>query len=217
MPLESMYLTAPRFNRIFLLPPATKLRIAPRSAAALSPMRTSPLKSRIATSPAWRCLISNPAIAETSLVYTQKCSTRDRHRACKNSFEVAERVSFGVVSIEDRQQLRDRKQVSQLFCQAEQFKLSALLINRSIAGHQFADAARIDVAHACQIQQNVFLSFFQQATDGAAQSHATLADRDAAVHVENGHIAGLALADVEFCHDPGFSSVNFRISSLIAP
>src|SRR2546427_7572731 len=127
MPLESMYFTPARFNRIFWLPPATRPLIAPRNAVALSPMRTSPLKSRTATSPACLWVMSNSAIAETSVSVTSE----NYHRP--QSLEVAERLCFTVISVKDRQQFGDRKQVLQLLRQAQQFELPALFINRRIA------------------------------------------------------------------------------------
>src|SRR5436190_579164 len=116
MPLESMYLTPARFNRILELPPATRPLIAPRSAVLLSPMRTSPFKSRIATSPACRCLISNSAIAETSGLVSHHYAIMARPSTFARaiSFEVAERFFFGFVRIEDRKQLGNCEQVSQL-------------------------------------------------------------------------------------------------------
>ena len=97
--------------------------------------------------------------------------------------EIAERVTFGFVSVKDRQEFCDREQVPKLLRQTEQLELSAFFVDCGVAGNQLADAARIDIAHAGQIQKNLLLAFFQQAPDGAAQGHAAFADGDAAIHV----------------------------------
>src|SRR6266404_9014080 len=117
------------------------------------------------------------------------------------SLEAAERLGFAIVSVEDSQKLRNRQEVLQLPGQAEEFELSALLINRRIARDQLANAAGVNVTNACQIQQKFLLSFFQQAADGTTQRDAAFANRDTAIHIENRHVAGLSLADVKFCHD----------------
>ena len=75
------------------------------------------------------------------------------------------------------------RQVPKLLRQTEQLELSAFFVNCGVAGNQLANAARIYIAHAGQIQKNFLLAFFQQATDGAAQCHAAFADGDAAIHV----------------------------------
>src|SRR5205807_7963347 len=126
------------------------------------------------------------------------------------SLEAAECLGFAIVSVEDSQKLRNRQEVLQLLGQAEQFELSALLINRRIARDQLANAAGINVTNAGQIQQNFLLSFFQQAAHGATQRDAAFANRNSAVHVEDRNVAGLSLADVKFCHD--YLLLLFRVS-----
>src|SRR5260370_27946140 len=105
-------------SRIFLLRPATRLRTAPRSAVALSPIRTSPSRSKTATSPACRCLIFSSAIAETSWSTLRLLAAWKHYHGL---FKVAERLCFAVVSIKDSQQLCDCQQVLQLLRQTEHF------------------------------------------------------------------------------------------------
>src|SRR5207302_10357852 len=109
------------------------------------------------------------------------------------SLEAAECLGFAIVSVEDSQKLRNRQEVWQRLGQAEQFELSALLINRRIARDQLAHAAGINVANTCQIQQKFLLSFCQQAAHGTTQRDAAFANRNTAIHIENRHVAGLSL------------------------
>ena len=85
--------------------------------------------------------------------------------------------------------------VPQLLRQTQKFQLSAIFINCGEARHEFADAARVDVSDAREVQQNLLLPFFQQTAYRAAQGDAALSDGNAAIHVEDGYVAGLPLAN----------------------
>src|SRR5205085_8246241 len=65
---------------------------------------------------------------------------------------------------------------------------------------EFADAARIHVADARQVEQDFLLALLDEAADGAAQADAALADGDLAFEVEDRHVPGLTLAYVQFGH-----------------
>jgi hypothetical protein len=69
-------------------------------------------------------------------------------------FETAERFCFVVVDIKDSQQLCDHEQILHLLSQVEQLQLAAATVDGSVIRDQLANAARIDVLNAFQVQQN---------------------------------------------------------------
>src|SRR2546426_5595056 len=107
--------------------------------------------------------------------------------------EAIEGFRFAVVHVENGQQFRDCQQVLEFLREIEKLQLASLFINRGIAGNQLPNATRIDITNFRQIKKNLFLSFFQQATDGGAKSHAAFANRNFPIHIKNGYISGLAL------------------------
>src|ERR671917_1354945 len=114
--------------------------------------------------------------------------------------EGVERLGLVVEGVEDGQELGDAEQVANLLRQLEELQLPALALDGGEAGDQLADAGGIDVADVGQVEQNLLLVLFDQAAHGAAERDAALPDGDLAVHVEDGHVPGLALADVQFSH-----------------
>src|SRR5262245_20275124 len=131
-------------------------------------------------------------------------------------FEVAKRVRFGIVRVEDGQEFRNCEQVLQFLSQAQKFQLAAILVDGCIARYQFTDSARIDVGHAGQIQKYLFLPFFQQPANGTTQSHTAFADGNAAIHVKDRDVSGLSLENIKFCYDSGSAKwFDFLIVDLI--
>src|SRR5215216_7917052 len=110
MPLESMYLTPARLSRTFFLPWSAKFLIESRRATLPSPIRTSPLKSRMVTSPACRSFKSSSAIAFSV----------QRFRTCL--FEAVECLGFAFVHVEDSQELRYGQQILQFLREIEQLE-----------------------------------------------------------------------------------------------
>src|SRR5207237_6359540 len=87
-----------------------------------------------------------------------------------------------------------------LLAEAEHLELATLAADGGVAGDQLADAARIHVANARQVEQHLLLPFADEAADGAAQGNVALADGDLSFEVEDRHVPCLALADVQFSH-----------------
>src|SRR5678816_1225786 len=125
MPLESMYLTPARFSRTLFFPPSANFLTESRKATLLSPSLTSPVRSRMVTSPACRSFTSSSAIVFSVLL-----------------FEAVEGLGFAFVNVKYSQEFRDRQQVLKFLCEIEQFQLAAFLINGGVTGHQFANTAR---------------------------------------------------------------------------
>src|SRR5215213_11743687 len=153
-------------------------------------MRTSPLISRMVTSPACRSFTSSSAMTFSV--------QRDLTRALL--LEAVECLGFAFVDIEDSQELRDRQQVLKFLGEIEQLELSAFFVDGSVTGNKLADAARIDVPHTRKIQKNALLAFFKQTPDRGAQRHASLTDGYLSTHVKNGHVSGLTLVDIQLSH-----------------
>src|SRR6185369_962132 len=152
---------------------------------APSPIRTSPVISRMVTSPACRSFTSSSAMAFSVQIFL---------------LEAVECLGFAFVHVEDSQELRDCQQVLKFLGEIEQLELSVFFTDGSVAGNQLADAARIDVAHTRKVQQNALLAFFEQTPDRGAQCHAALADGYLSAHIENGHVSGLTLVDIQLSH-----------------
>src|SRR5215213_2744202 len=153
-------------------------------------MRTSPLISRMVTSPACRSFTSSSAMTFSV--------QRDLTRALL--LEAVECLGFAFVNVEDSQELRDRQQVLKFLGEIEQFELSAFFVDGSVTGNKLADAARINVSHTRKIQKNALLAFFKQTPDRGAQRHASLTDGYLSTHVKNGHVSGLTLVDIQLSH-----------------
>src|SRR3954470_12808529 len=102
--------------------------------------------------------------------------------------------------VEHGQELRDRQQVLDLLRQVEELERAALFLDRRKARHKLADAARIDIADAAEVEQDLVLALAEQPADGISKRDAALTDRDLAVHVEDRNIAGLPFADIDIRH-----------------
>src|SRR5687767_3856128 len=107
--------------------------------------------------------------------------------------EAVEGLFFTFIYVEDGQQFRDCQKVLQFLRKIEKLQLTTLFVNRGVAGNQFSDAARIDVADLRQVQQDLLFAFLKQATNRRAQGNAAFADGDLAIHIKNGDISNLAL------------------------
>src|ERR1051325_6246278 len=114
--------------------------------------------------------------------------------------EAVERLRLVLVYVEDGQELRDGEQVFDLGLQVEELELSLLARDGRVARHQLADAARIHVADAPEVEEYLLPALVGEVAHGRAQAHVALADGDLAFEVEDGHVPGLTLAYVEFCH-----------------
>src|SRR6185369_10441650 len=114
--------------------------------------------------------------------------------------KAVERFRFAVVNVEHGQQLRDGQQILQLLREIEQFELAAFFADGSVARHQLADAAGIDVAHAGQVQENALLAFLKQTPDSGAQRDTAFPNRDLSAHVENGYVSCLTFVDIQLSH-----------------
>src|SRR5215217_4880545 len=97
--------------------------MASRKATLLSPIRTSPLRSRIVTSPACRSLTPSSAMVFSFF----------------RLLKAVEGFGFAFVYVKDSQELSDRQQVPKFLGEVEQFQLSAFFINGGVTGNQFAD------------------------------------------------------------------------------
>src|SRR6185369_5432341 len=182
-----MYFTPARFNKTFVFPWSARFRIESRKETAPSPMRTSPLRSRMVTSPACLSFTSSSAIgflrSQRSLLIAVEC------------------FGFVFVNVEDGQELRDRQQVPNFLCEIEQLELSSgFFADGGVAGNKLADTARIDVAHTGKVQKNALLAFFEQSPDTSAQRYAALTNRYLSAQIKNGNISGLTLVDIQLSH-----------------
>src|SRR5215216_7715870 len=105
-----MYFTPLRFNKTFFLPWSASFRMESRREILPSPIRTSPLRSRMVTSPACRSFTSSSAIAFSV----------QRFRTCL--FEAVECLGFAFVHVEDSQELRYGQQILQFLREIEQLE-----------------------------------------------------------------------------------------------
>src|SRR5919107_492609 len=114
--------------------------------------------------------------------------------------EAVQRLRLVLVYVEDGQELCDGEQVFDLGLKVEELELSLLAGDGRVARHQLADAARIHVADAAEVEENLLPALFGEVAYGRAQAYVALADGDLAFEVEDRHVPGLALADVQFSH-----------------
>ena len=89
----------------------------------------------------------------------------------------SQRIGFRIVNIENGEQFGDRQKVLDLLRQVEQLERPAFFIDSRKARNEFANAARIDVTDAAQVQKDLVLAFTQQTSDRTAKCNAALADR----------------------------------------
>src|SRR5215207_2736072 len=111
-----------------------------------------------------------------------------------------ERLRLVLVYVEEGQELGDGEQVFNLGVKVEELELSLLARDGRVARHQLADAARIHVADAAEVEENLLPALFGEVAYGRAQAYVAFADGYLAFEVEDGHVPGLALADVQFSH-----------------
>src|SRR3954463_7597258 len=79
-----------------------------------------------------------------------------------------ERLRLVLVYVEDGQELCDGEQVFDLRLKVEELELALPAGDGRVARHEFADAARIHVADAPEVEQNLLLALFGEVADGGA-------------------------------------------------
>src|SRR5215510_14605994 len=82
--------------------------------------------------------------------------------------ETTQGFSFRFINIKHRQQFGNHQQILNLVGEAEQLELAAGAANGRIVRNQLANAARIDVANAGEIQQDLLVSGRNQLANCAA-------------------------------------------------
>src|SRR5437879_1331900 len=73
--------------------------------------------------------------------------------------------SFIVKYVKNGKELCDRQKILNFLRQFQEFQRAALFLNGCKARNQLADTARIDIADAAQIEQNLVFAFAEQAAD----------------------------------------------------
>src|SRR6185369_13363545 len=141
---------------------------------APSPIRTSPVISRMVTSPACRSFTSSSAMAFSVQIFL---------------LEAVECLGFALVNVEDSQELRNRQQVLKFLGEIEQLELASFFADSRITGNQFANAAGIDVTHTSKVQQNSLFTLFEQSPDRSATRDTAFTDSYLSAHVKNGDIS----------------------------
>ena len=92
--------------------------------------------------------------------------------------KAAEGFAFFVEHVKNGQQLCDRQQVLNFLRQFQELQRAAFFFDSGKTRHKLADAARIDIADACQIEQDLVFAFAEQAANCRSQCDAAFADRD---------------------------------------
>src|ERR1043166_5318994 len=111
-----------------------------------------------------------------------------------------QRFCLVFVSVEDGQQFGNHQQVLNSIGKFEQLELTTLATDGGVVGDQLADAARVDVADAREIQQHFLFAAVDELSNGVAQGDTAFADTHFAAQVENGNVAGLSFFPIEFRH-----------------
>jgi hypothetical protein len=104
-------------------------------------------------------------------------------------------LSLRLVSLEHRQQLRDRQQIFDALRQVEQLEATTLAAYCRVGPHYFAETRAVDVRHPFEIQQQLLAARREQAVDLVLQQLITLAEGHLALQVENGDLVHRALGD----------------------
>ena len=112
----------------------------------------------------------------------------------------AECFRFAFINIENGQQFRNRQQILNFLRQIQKSQTTAFFVDGGVALNEFADAARINVADAAEIEQNFLFAFAEQTANRGAKRDAAFADCYLAIHIENCNIACLTFSYVKFSH-----------------
>src|SRR5688572_13458695 len=114
--------------------------------------------------------------------------------------KAAERFALVVEDIKNCQKLGNCQQVLDLLSEFEQLERSAFLVDGRKTRDELANPARIYVPDSGEVHKDLVLAFAKQASDGAAQSHAALADRNLAVQIKNGYVSSLTFRNSDIGH-----------------
>jgi hypothetical protein len=102
---------------------------------------------------------------------------------------------FVVADIKYGVELSDVENVVDLLGEIEEFKFAAGVAYSGETADEFADAGRIDVVHACEVEDDFFLASVDQATNGIAKVMDFIAEDDASGDVEDGDMGDFTRDD----------------------
>src|SRR5207253_7678022 len=121
--------------------------------------------------------------------------------------EAGDGFGFGLVHIEDGQQLGDLQDFLELAAQMAEPQRGALRLHGVMRGDQRAEAGAVNEGYVVHIQDNFLFSFGEQAFYFLAQGIAFLAEHNAAVQRDHSHAVHFAVRHLQ-SHVSSSSSEN---------
>src|SRR4026209_2363474 len=94
---------------------------------------------------------------------------------------------FRGVSVEHRQQLRDRQEILAPLRPVGPLELAPLTADRRVGAHDFAEARAVDIGHVLEVQEQLLLVLLEEGIDLLLEKLIALAKRHLALQVENRH------------------------------
>src|SRR5467141_2370837 len=111
--------------------------------------------------------------------------------------EAGDGFGFGVVDIEDGQQLGDLEDFLELAAQVAETQRSALRLDAVMSGNEGAQPGAVDESDVVHVEDNFLFSFGDQALDLFTQGVAFLAEYDTAVQRQHRHAIHFAVSHLQ--------------------
>src|SRR5690606_32386583 len=92
------------------------------------------------------------------------------------------------------------QKVLDLLRQIQKLKRAAFFADCGKARNEFADAARIDITDAREVQEDLVLAVAKQLTDLVAKRNASFSNGNFSFQIDYGYVAGLAFSDSDIRH-----------------
>src|SRR2546427_677132 len=119
-------------------------------------------------------------------------------RLCSGAFgETGDGFGFGVVDIEDGQQLGDLEHFLELAAQVAEAQGGALCLHAVMGGDERTEPGTVDKSDVVHVEDNFLFSFCHQAFYFFAQAVAFLAEHNAAVQCHHGHAIHFAIGHLQ--------------------
>src|SRR5258708_13530104 len=107
-----------------------------------------------------------------------------------------DRFVFRVEGLEHGQQLRDRQEIRDAFGQVEQLEAPPLPANGRIRADDFAEACAVDVWHAREVEDDLFVPLVDQAVDLFLEQLIPFPQVALALQVEYYHVPDVPFLDL---------------------
>ena len=110
--------------------------------------------------------------------------------------EALQRLRLGLVDAEHRQEVRESECLSNAVLRLQKAERRAEPLRRLQALHELAKAIAVDVVHVGEVEQDLLVALVQELFDEARQQLIADAHREAALKIDDDHIAFLACFNV---------------------